>query len=91
MSKVAMLAPITLVLFLAACARNDPVDENAIMPPDGLVGDASATQMGELWAHTTIGPWRPRDVSNAESASSVSAMCWSRRFHELDRPPNIAR
>ena len=27
----------------------------------------------------------------ASNASSVWAMCWSRRFHDVTRPPNIAR
>lgn len=42
MSKFAMLAPITLLMLLA-CSKTDPVDNDAIVPADVLVGDASAT------------------------------------------------
>lgn len=37
-----MLAPFALLLLLA-CAKSDPVDDNAVALPDGIVGDASAT------------------------------------------------
>ena len=43
MSKVAMLTPITLLLTLLACAKNDPVDNEAVTPAEMLIGDASAT------------------------------------------------
>jgi hypothetical protein len=42
MVKVSMLAPVSLLLLLLSCAKADPVDENAVSPPDALVGDASA-------------------------------------------------
>ena len=32
MSKVAMLTPFTILLMLAACAKNDPVDNEAVTP-----------------------------------------------------------
>ena len=37
-----MLTPITLLMLLA-CAKPDPVDNDAVTPADLLVGDASAT------------------------------------------------
>ena len=38
-----MIAPISLLLILMACAKVDPVDDNAVSPPSILIGDASAT------------------------------------------------
>jgi len=35
--------PCFALIALLACAKRDPVDDNAIAPPDELVGDASAT------------------------------------------------
>jgi len=43
MCRVAVLAPITFALLLVACGKNGPVADNAVAPPDELVGDASAT------------------------------------------------
>jgi len=43
MCKVARLTPITLALLLLACGKADPVADDAVGPPDELVGDASAT------------------------------------------------
>ena len=43
MCKVAMLTPLSFALLLLACGKTDPVADNAVAPPDGLVGDASAT------------------------------------------------
>lgn len=38
------MAPFAGVLLLVACTGgNDPVADNAVAPPDGLIGDASAT------------------------------------------------
>src|SRR4030095_10485934 len=45
MCKVAMLTPLTLLLLLLACARNDPVDDNAVAPSDGLIGDLAARDL----------------------------------------------
>ena len=42
MRKVAMLYPIHLTLLLIACARADPVDEDATAPAGDLVGDMAA-------------------------------------------------
>jgi len=43
MCKVAKLTPTTLALLLLACGKSDPVADDAVGPPDELVGDASAT------------------------------------------------
>ena len=38
-----MIAPFALLLMLPACAKTDPVDNDAVAPADILIGDASAT------------------------------------------------
>ena len=38
-----LLTPITLALLLVACGNNDPVDNNAVAPPDRLPGDDPGT------------------------------------------------
>ena len=38
-----MLPPLSIALLLLACAKPDPVADNAAAPPDELVGDVSAT------------------------------------------------
>lgn len=38
-----MSTPFTLLLMLMACAKTDPVDDNAVAVPSVIVGDASAT------------------------------------------------
>jgi hypothetical protein len=43
MWRFAALFPFLGFLALLACAKQDPVDDNAVAPPEGLVGDASAT------------------------------------------------
>ena len=43
MSRIAKLAPFAVALALLACAKADPVADNAVAPSDELVGDASAT------------------------------------------------
>jgi hypothetical protein len=43
MLRVTLFTRLLAALALAACAKNDPVDENAVAPADGLVGDASAS------------------------------------------------
>lgn len=43
MFRLLLLLPYVTALMLLSCAKTDPVDEDAVVPPDGLVGDASAT------------------------------------------------
>ena len=43
MWRFAALFPMFAFVALLACAKRDPVDDNAVAPADGLVGDASAT------------------------------------------------
>ncbi len=43
MSKVVMLTHFSIALLLLACAKTDPVADNATAPPDELIGDISAT------------------------------------------------
>jgi hypothetical protein len=40
-----MLTQFTLSLLLLACAKNDPVDENAVTPDDMLIGDLAARDL----------------------------------------------
>lgn len=42
MWRIVALFPLLGFLALLACGKQDPVDDNAIAPPDALVGDASA-------------------------------------------------
>ena len=37
-----MLTQLSLALLLLACSKNDPVDDNAVAPTGGLVGDMAA-------------------------------------------------
>jgi hypothetical protein len=48
-------------LALLACARQDPVAENAVAPPDELVGDASATGLAA-----------PANAAAAEAAAQAA-------------------
>ena len=43
MWRFAALFPMFAFVALLACAKRDPVDDNAVAPSDGIVGDASAT------------------------------------------------
>ena len=43
MWRFVALFPFLGFLALLACAKHDPVDDNAVAPPNELVGDASAT------------------------------------------------
>lgn len=43
MWRLIALFPMFGFLVLLACARQDPVEDNAVAPPDELVGDASAS------------------------------------------------
>jgi hypothetical protein len=78
MRKVAMLAPLSFALLLLACGKNDPVAEDAVAPPDGLVGDASATGLAA-----------PANSAAAEAARQAAlppasgGMTWS--FRQPDR------
>ena len=65
-------------LVLLACSKQDPVAENAIAPPDELVGDASA-----------IGLAAPANAAAAEAAqqaalpAATGGLRWS--YHATDR------
>src|SRR5204863_2587998 len=41
--RAKLLAPALVLLAVTACAKTDPVDDNAIAPAANLAGDASAT------------------------------------------------
>lgn len=42
MLRVFGLAPFVVAIALLSCEKADPVDEDAVTPPDGVVGDATA-------------------------------------------------
>jgi hypothetical protein len=42
MRRIAMFVPFPFALFLLACGGPDPVDENAVAPPEGMAGDEGA-------------------------------------------------
>lgn len=43
MLRVFALTPFVAGIALLACSKTDPVADNAIAPPDDLLGDASAS------------------------------------------------
>ena len=43
MLKYLPISPFVGAMLLLACAKSDPVDDNAVAPADNLLGDASAT------------------------------------------------
>lgn len=74
MLRVFVLAPYLAMLALPACAKTDPVDDNAVAPADQLVGDASATGLAA-----------PANAATAEAAQqaalppATSGLTWSHR------------
>jgi len=75
MCKVAVLTPLSFALMLLACADNDPVADDAVAPPDNVVGDASATGLAA-----------PANASAAEAArqaalpSANAGLSWTLRL-----------
>ncbi len=81
------LAPFVAGLALLSCAKNDPVDDNAVAPSDRVVGDASA-----------IGLAAPANAATAEAADQAAlppasgGLKWSYRAADriaLFGPPGI--
>lgn len=66
--------PLVLALFLLACGKGDPVDDDAVAPADAMLGDESATGLAA-----------PANSSAAEAASQAAlptgsnALQWSYR------------
>jgi hypothetical protein len=56
-----MLTQISLALMLLACARDDPVDDNAVAPGDSLVGDLAANGLAA-----------PANAATAEAAQQAA-------------------
>ena len=56
-----LLTPFTLALLLIACGNNDPVDNNAVAPPDQLAGDEPATGLAS-----------PTNAAAAEAAQQAA-------------------
>jgi hypothetical protein len=73
-----MLTPISFVLLLLACARDDPVDDNAAGPNEELVGDLATTGLAA-----------PANAAAAEAAqqaalpSASNGLGWT--FSQQDR------
>jgi hypothetical protein len=73
-----MLTPLSFALLLLSCGKADPVADNAVAPPDGLVGDASATGLAA-----------PANAAAAEAAQQAAlppasgGLSWS--FRQAER------
>ena len=85
MNKDAMIIPFTFLMLLA-CAKNGPVDNDAITPADVLIGDASATGLAA-----------PANAAMAEAVQQAAlpppsgGLTWSFRQQDnsaLFGPPN---
>lgn len=61
MSKLVTITSLALSLMLVACAKTDPVDEEAVSPPNSLGGDISA-----------IGLAPPANATTAEAAQQAA-------------------
>ena len=61
MLKYLPLSPFALFLLLLACAKTDPVADNAVAPSDELLGDASASGLAA-----------PANASAAEAAQQAA-------------------
>ena len=64
-----MLTPLSFVLLLLACARDDPVDDNAVGPSDALVGDLAANGLAA-----------PANSAAAEAAQQAAVPAASNGF-----------
>jgi hypothetical protein len=73
MSKVATIAPLTFLL-MVACAKTDPVDEDAVTPPNSLVGDISAVALAPPANATTA-----EAVRQAALPSASGGLAWTYR------------
>jgi len=78
MCKVAMLTPLSFALLLLACGKSDPVADNAVAPPDGLVGDASASGLA-----APANAAAAEAVQQAALPSASGGLRWS--FRQADR------
>lgn len=78
MLRLSVLGPFLALIALPACAKTDPVDDNAVAPSDHLIGDASATGLAA-----------PANAAAAEAARQAAlppasgGLTWS--FREADR------
>jgi hypothetical protein len=61
MFRVFVLNPLLVAVSLVACAKTDPVDDNAVAPTDGMVGDASASGLAT-----------PANAATAEAAQQAA-------------------
>ena len=74
MLRVAVLTPSLAAFALVACAKHDPVDDNAVAPAGELVGDVSASGLAA-----------PANAATAEAADqaalppATSGLKWSYR------------
>lgn len=87
MCKVAKITPLALLLVLLACAKTDPVDVDAVTPPESLAGDISA-----------IGLAAPANAATAEAVQQAAlpqpggGLAWSFRQQDnsaLFGPPGV--
>ena len=78
MRRVLMLSQICLALTLLACGRPDPVAENAVAPPDALVGDEAATGLA-----APANAVAAEAMQQAALPAAAGGMTWS--FRAQDR------
>jgi len=86
MLKLLTLIPFIAGLALSACAKADPVADNAVAPPDELVGDASATGLAAP-ANVTAG----EAAARAALPAATGGLAWSYRASDriaLFGPPD---
>jgi hypothetical protein len=74
MFRVVLLAPLLAALALPACAKTDPVDDNAVAPADKLVGDASASGLA-----TPANAATAEAVQRAALPPATGGLTWSYR------------
>lgn len=78
MSKAYALIPFLFAISMLSCAKRDPVDDDAVGPPDELAGDISATGLAT-----------PANAATAEAAQQAAlpvaseGLSWS--YNESER------
>jgi hypothetical protein len=72
MWKEPMLLHLPLTLMLLACGQPDPVADNALAPPDNLVGDQAATGLA-----APANAARAEAVQQAALPAATGGMIWS--------------
>ena len=77
MYRLLHLIPFAGAILLLSCAKTDPVDEDAVNPPDGLIGDLSATGLA-----TPANAATAEAVQQAALPPASGGLSWSWRQQE---------